>query len=178
MVSGHTVSFRTRLFQTCVTIGTSAYAALWYDPAMHGNYYRLSGKFTPIGLVTALGVGLGGTAVASWLYGYVMAWIPLVYIMVLGVIGYGIGGGALVSLGLNLGKIRNRMVALAVGLVVSVFAVYAGWVTWLFAMTSQELFIWAPGPLFHGIVALGQEGVLEHQGQHSQRLVALQFLDR
>lgn len=131
---------------------------------MSGKYYRLSGKFSPIGLVIALAIGLVGVAVGSWIYGYVMAWIPIVYVCVLGVIGYGVGAAALIGFGLTTGKVRNMPVALGIGAIVGAFAVYAGWVTWLFAWSSQEYFVADPGVLFSIIQELAKEGVWSMSG--------------
>lgn len=131
---------------------------------MSAVYYKPSGRFSPVGLATALGIGLVATFVASWIYGYTMAWIPLVYLNVLLVGGYGFAVGSILALGISMGKIRNVLVAVLLGLVVGLFALYCGWVTWIYAMSSQELLVWDPLALGAGIVALGQEGVWTIKG--------------
>ncbi len=131
---------------------------------MNSNYYQPSGKFSPLGLATALGLSLIGVLIGSWVYGYAAAWIPIIYLNVLLVFAYGFGAGFLVSTGIRIGKIRNVMVALGLGLVAGLVAIYGGWVTWIYAMSSQELFIWHPQDLWTGIVLLGQEGVWTIKG--------------
>lgn len=129
---------------------------------MAGNYYRPSGRFTPIGALTALGVGLVSVALLSWVYGYLMAWIPLVYFLVLGVIGYGSALGALTGKGLKKGRIRNPVVAVAIGALVGVAGVYAGWVIWILAM--WDVFIVSPEALLMAVQKLGEEGVWSMSG--------------
>ena len=126
---------------------------------MSSLYYKPSGKFSISGLVMAIGLGVAGMAIGSWVYGYLMAWIPFVYVLVFGVIGYACAGAFVAGGGIAVGKIRNIPVALVIGTVVGAFAVYAAWVTWYYAWTSQQEFVYRPEKLLGVIQTLAVNGV-------------------
>lgn len=142
---------------------------------MSSQYYKLSGRFSPVGLATALGIGIAGGVISSAVYGYVMAWVPLVYVLILFVIGYSVLMGLLTSFGLRIGKVRNSLVGGVVGLVVGAFALYGSWVFWILAESSQEVFIVAPDQLWAAIHYLGERGVWSLKGTTPKGIVLFSF---
>lgn len=126
---------------------------------MPGKYYRHSGKFTLVGAVGTLLIGLLGAFLLSWVYGYVMDWNPFVYVSVMGVAVYGLLLGSCVAIGLQVGKVRNTPIALLLTLLVALAGIYGAWVAWLFALSDQEAFLTAPSDLLAAARALAQTGV-------------------
>jgi hypothetical protein len=123
------------------------------------RYFKPSGSFSPIGLATALGIGVVATLVLGLVYGYALAWIPFIYINFFIVAGYGFGVGFILAYAGKLGKIRHFGLMLGLGFLVGLLAEYVGWVAWLHAMSDQELLILDPGELFRGIKLLAASGV-------------------
>lgn len=142
---------------------------------MSSQYYRLSGRFSPVGLATALAVGITGAVLSSAVYAYVMAWVPLVYFLILFVIGYAVLMGMLSSLALRMGKVRNSAVGGVVGLIVGLVAMYWSWVFWILAESSQEVFIVGPGQLWAAIQYLGDRGVWSIKGTTPKGIVLMGF---
>ena len=128
------------------------------------RYYRSSGAFSPLGIAITLGVGIVATAILSLIYGYALAWIPFIYINVFIILGYGFGVGMAVNFGGKMGKMRNRGVMLGLGLLVGLVAEYAGWVVWLYAMSSQTVLIFNPSELWDAITTLAEVGVWNLKG--------------
>lgn len=128
------------------------------------RYYRPSGRFTPVGLGVTLATAMGGIALSALIYGYAIAWIPFVYINILLILGYAVACAGLATAGLNFGKVRNVPIAVALSLFLGFFGVYAAWVVWIFAESSQEVFIWAPGELKNVITGLAEIGVWSFKG--------------
>ncbi|HIB67230.1 MAG TPA: hypothetical protein EYO33_19515 [Phycisphaerales bacterium] len=142
---------------------------------MSSQYYKLSGRFSPAGLAIALGLGVTGAVMSSAVYAYVMAWIPLVYFLILFVFGYSMLMGMLASLALRIGKVRNSAVGALVGLIIGVAALYWSWVFWILAESSQEVFIWAPDQLWAAIQYLGDKGVWSIKGATPTGVVLFAF---
>lgn len=126
---------------------------------MPGKYYRHSGKFSPIGAVGTLLMGLLGAFLLSWVYGYVMDWNPFVYISVMAVVIYGFLLGGSVAIGLQVGKVRNTPLALLLTLVVALAGIYGAWIVWIFAVSDQQLFLTAPADVLAAAQALAKTGV-------------------
>lgn len=139
------------------------------------QYYKLSGKFSPIGLAVTLGMGVVGALVSAAIYGYAMAWIPLVYFNVLLVIGYGVGLISFVSMAVRAGKIRNTVLGTVCGVFIGFVALYASWAFWIFAESSQEVFIWDPATLWEAILYLGDRGVWSIKGATPKGAVLFGF---
>lgn len=108
------------------------------------KYYEHSGAITPVGLILMLVFGAVGALVLGGIYGYAIFYIPLIYVNFFITIGFGMGVGFMVGLGGELGKIRNMKALVLFGLVAGLFAVYTGWVSWVYAFSSEERLILPP----------------------------------
>lgn len=126
---------------------------------MSGKYYRHSGKFSLIGALSSLLVGLAGAFVLSWIYGYVMDWNPFVYVSLIAVVVYGFLLGGCVAVGLQMGKVRNTPVALLLTLVVALAGIYGGWVTWLLALNDGQALYYKPADILAVAQTLAENGV-------------------
>jgi hypothetical protein len=119
--------------------------------------YSHSGSFTASGIVTAVVVAMGISALLSPVYAYALHFIPFVYINCFIVFGFGLAVGFATGYGFKLGKVRSLSLAGLVAFGMGVVADYFGWVSWLFA-TSHE-FIVKPSDIRTALAALAQTGV-------------------
>src|SRR5512146_3526374 len=118
-----------------------------------GKYYSHSGKFEILGLVYMLVFGAAGALVLGLIYAYATDYIPLVYLNMLLVIGYGCGVGACVHFGAKFGKVRNGKLLLLGGFAAGLMAEYTNWVWWVLAYTKQEVLVFMPADLWQVILA-------------------------
>ncbi len=119
--------------------------------------YKLSGNFSPNGLLWPIGFGLGAVIVLGALYALATYFIPFIYILFLFTIGCGAGVGALTGRGLTKGHVRSRTVALTLGLVMGIAAAYFEWIFWLYLDSGR--WIWGPVQVIHELKILGEHGV-------------------
>ncbi len=108
------------------------------------KYYQHSGTVGLMGPIYMLVVGVVASAVLGAVYGYAIFYIPFVYLNFFITLGFGGIVGFLVGLGGKWGKVRNPGVVLLFGLLIGLFAEYAGWVSWISALTGRELFLTNP----------------------------------
>lgn len=108
------------------------------------RYYRHSGRFSVPGLGIALAIVVVTVFLLSWVYGYAEAWIPLIYLNVVLAFLYGLMVGGAVVLAVKKGKIRNRVIIVALGVLAAVLAEWWGWMAWIFAASSQEALVLNP----------------------------------
>jgi hypothetical protein len=101
-------------------------------------YYRHSGRIGVLGLLLMPTISVATAALLGVVYGYGLYYIPSVYLSAVlcalfgGVVGWTVGLGAIA------GKVRNTWVVAAFGFAAGVFAEYAGWVSWIHAVTGGE----------------------------------------
>src|SRR5262249_44091916 len=104
-----------------------------------GRYYQHSGLFSPVGVLKALVVGLLVSVPAAFVYSYAIVYIPIV-----GIISFVLTGGFALAVGaavgalLRSGKVRNQAVAVGTALPVGLFALWAAWVTWVYALLNRS----------------------------------------
>ena len=122
------------------------------------KYYEHSGAFGPMGLIYIVIFGTGGSLVLSAIYGYAIFYIPFVYLNFFITLGFGGLVGLLVGLGGKFGKVRNSKLLLFFGLLFGLLAEYAGWVSWIFAYTEQEVLIQYPSNLWTVIKLVAENG--------------------
>ncbi len=101
-------------------------------------YYRHSGRIGVLGLLLMPTISVATAACLGVVYGYGLYYIPSIYLSVVlcalfgGAVGYTVGFGAIA------GKVRNAWVVAAFGFAAGVFAEYAGWVSWIHAVTGGQ----------------------------------------
>ncbi len=96
--------------------------------------YRQSGR---VGLSPLSGplVGILASLVLGVIYAYITVYSPIGgYISLLFVLGYGFGVGIATAVAMKIGKCRNTKVAVLMGLLVGLFALYSSWVFFEFAL--------------------------------------------
>ncbi len=102
------------------------------------RYYRHSGRFSPGGIVGALGLGLPAAVLMAFVYAYAIVYIPII-----GIVSFILTGGfaavvgAVVGLMLHTGKVRNTLVSYLTALPVALVALWASWVAWVYALLRR-----------------------------------------
>ena len=134
-------------------------------------YYRHSGEFTASGVILSLFAGLLATLALGGLYAYIILYCPFVYINFFATLFYGCAVGFLGVILLKRQKVRNTQVAITVGLVLGLAAIYAEWVVWMFgflgrAEVERELLGLAvsPATLWALILEVNKVGAWEIKG--------------
>jgi len=94
-------------------------------------YYQHSGRFSFGGVVLGLGTGLAAGALLAYAYGRGIIVIPEVHFAVLATLAFGGLLGLAVGLGLHWGKVRNKVVAIAVSATASALGLYLSWAVWI-----------------------------------------------
>lgn len=101
-------------------------------------YYRHSGRFTAGGLLLGLVGGSVASIVLAIPYAYITLWVPLIYINGLTVLAYGAAVGWITGYLLQRGKVRSVPLALTVGFLVALAALYGAWVFWFSALGQKS----------------------------------------
>jgi hypothetical protein len=105
---------------------------------MSSLYYRHSGKFSIHGVAMGLVAGLAAAVVLSFIYSYLILYIPFIYGNFLATCGFGALIGGVAAWGLRRGKVRSTSVALSVVAIVAIGALYAAWVVWMYAFLRRQ----------------------------------------
>lgn len=121
-------------------------------------YYQPSGKFNTVAALYILGLGFAATLLLGAIYGLAIFWIPLIYINVLVVIGYGVLVGLAVGIAARIGKMRNPKLLTVYGLLFGLLAVYIGWISWIYAVTRGELLTFSAAHIAAIASAIAEEG--------------------
>jgi|HubBroStandDraft_4_1064222.scaffolds.fasta_scaffold91277_2 hypothetical protein len=102
------------------------------------RYYRHSGRFSPIAVAKALGLGLLVSVPMAFVYSYILVYLPIIGVITFlltagfaGVVGYAVGAV------MHAGKVRNNMAAMTTAVLVGLFALWAAWVTWVYAILHR-----------------------------------------
>ena len=122
------------------------------------HYYTHSGKAPIISVFFMIICGLSAAFVLSAIYGYAIAFIPFIYLNFFITLGFGVLTGVAIGAGGKLGKARNPGIYAWVGLVIGLFAEYAGWVAWVYASFDQTSLIIHPGELLVGLQEIAETG--------------------
>jgi len=101
-------------------------------------YYRHSGKFPIQGAALGLVAGLAAAVVLSFIYSYLILYIPFVYGNFFVTCGFGALIGGVAAWSLRRGKVRNTPIALSVVAIVAIGALYAAWVVWMYAFLRRQ----------------------------------------
>ena len=122
-------------------------------------YYRHSGRFAPLSLLSMMGIAVIVGVIGGFAYGAIVYYMPIIYINALICIGLGIGVGALVRrLAIHF-HIRNLPVVALTGIVAGLAAEYASFVGWLAAIVKWQVFVVDPRELLSVLQIIGEEGV-------------------
>lgn len=129
-------------------------------------YYQHSGQFPLSSLIFTLGAGLMGAAVLAAAYSYLILYIPIGgYISFLLTFGLAIALGWLLARAMRWANVRNKIIVTAMAVVIGLFAVYASWVVWLYAMLQRAGVVVSvldiiayPAASWELILALNDEG--------------------
>lgn len=109
--------------------------------------YRHSGKFGVHGPAIAFFAAIPLALLLGIAYGYIIKWIPFIYINFFVTVGYGAAFGFGAGLVLKLCKVRNNWVALGTGLAVGLLALYFDWNGHIIALApSSEKIPWVLMP--------------------------------
>ncbi len=122
------------------------------------KYYRHSGTVGAFGLVLIIAFGLVGTLILAGLYGYGIFYIPYIYIKFALTMFYGAGIGYLIGSAGKWGQVRNSGAILLFGCLFGVFGVFAGWISWIFAASEQQVLALLPGDILGVMRGLAEEG--------------------
>lgn len=135
------------------------------------NYYKHSGKAAPQGLLFGLLLGAAASLPAAFFYDYGIFIIPSVKLRAICTLAFGALIGAAAGVGMCWGKVRNKLVAGAVGFAASLVGFYASWVIWILHLVrpSQWLFnpfraAMHPRRLWQAVVAINAAGTWSYGG--------------
>lgn len=122
------------------------------------RYYRASGVTPPSGVVLMLVGGLVAAAVLSAIYSIVTHYNPFIYINFLGTLFLGgLIGLVVLFVGMR-GKVRNRMTAGAIGLVIGLSATYMAWVWYVWVLTGYKTMVFSPPDLLGTMQVIAAKG--------------------
>ncbi|MCP3966247.1 MAG: hypothetical protein GY750_06530 [Lentisphaerae bacterium] len=124
----------------------------------NSKYYKHSGSVGLWGPACIVLVGLIGTSVLGVAYGFAIHWIPSIYLSFFIVLGYAIGVGAVVAFAGYLGKVRNMPLLFTSGILIGLFAIYIGWVSWIFANPIADFIIYRPDQVWSVIKSISIHG--------------------
>jgi hypothetical protein len=122
------------------------------------KYYQHSGRFEPTGPVLMALLGAAGAVVLGTAYGPLIFINPFIYVSALGTVGFGIGVGYMVGLGARWGHVRSMAIVNVLAVCAALLANYAGWVSWIYALSEWEALIFSPKILIEVIQAVAKEG--------------------
>ena len=94
-------------------------------------YYKHSGRFTPVGLVTAGLAGCIAATILAYAYGRGIILIPEVKLAAIAAIAFGCLVGAATGYGLIWGRVRNNLLGSLLSGCVSALALYISWAVWV-----------------------------------------------
>jgi hypothetical protein len=96
------------------------------------EYYKPSGKFSPTFLLYFLLVSVIVFPILGLIYAYCIWYIPFVYINFLITLGFGFLTGLAISIFvIKKGKVRNALLALIIGVLSGILALYFHWSVWI-----------------------------------------------
>jgi hypothetical protein len=123
--------------------------------------YRHSGKFGVHGPLLAFFAAIPIALFLGLAYGYIIKWIPFIYINFFVTVGYGLAFGFGTGMVLKLCKVRNNLVTFLTGLTVGFIALYFDWNGHILAiMPKSEQLPWVffPGQIYEIMKVLYEEG--------------------
>jgi hypothetical protein len=123
-------------------------------------YYQPSGHFSPVGIAIMIGVSIVGCMISSLLYAFALHFFVQHIVLVTM---YNIIYGMLVGLsgwfGVKFGKLRNAVIVYSLGVFVSLFGVYAAWVSWIYVLSNFNIFTLNPFRIYSVAMFLAEKGL-------------------
>jgi hypothetical protein len=125
------------------------------------KFYRHSGKAPVLGLLLIGLAGFVAIPILGLIYGYLLRYIPFIYINCLIVLGYAYAISFVITRVAKYGKVRNIILIGLAGLFFGFLADYIGWVSWIAAMTGDPTYLigfFFPFEVFGLITEIAKEG--------------------
>lgn len=122
-------------------------------------YYKESGALGTMGPILMGVLGLIGSIALGAAYGYVIYYMPLVYLGFLATIACGVAMGFIIGKAALWGKVRNQKAVISFAALAGLLTVFFQWVFWLNALGAELVF----SPLFvlDAMSGLAEEGIWE-----------------
>jgi len=123
--------------------------------------YRHSGRFGAHGPALALLAAIPVALLLGVIYGYVIKWIPFIYINALVTAGYGWVFGFGTGLVLKFCKVRHSGITFLTGFIVGLIALYFDWNGHILSLApkSEDIpWVFYPGQIFEIMKVLYEEG--------------------
>jgi hypothetical protein len=136
------------------------------------TYYRHSGRFAPDAPFTALVVSVPAALALSWVYAYAILYIPIIGIVTFVLTGgLGLAVGAVTGGVLRKRKVRNAVLAWAVGLSAGLLTLWFSWVSWVVGLVRRgdgEVSwlgaLLSPTELWNAILKINEVGAWSFKG--------------
>lgn len=138
-------------------------------------YYRPSGKFTAGAFLLCLALGLVAAIILSPLYAWAIRSISFIYINFFICLGLGMGVGLAVSSGAQKAHLRSPSVAVIIGLLCGLVAVYLQWVFFLAVLVMEVqpdagivelvmMLLVSPAEVFSEVMDISEYGLWSFKG--------------
>lgn len=108
---------------------------------MNNLYYKPSGKSNPISFLYLTLAMFIAAPLLAFIYTYAILWIPIVYLNFLCLAGIAFGLGFVASFVIGFGKVRNKILAIILGLFVGLAGIYASWIVWVSYHVNSSAFV-------------------------------------
>lgn len=105
------------------------------------KFYRHSGKAPVTGLILIGIAGFVAVPILGLIYGYLLRYIPFIYINIFIVLGYAYAISFVISRVAKFGKVRNMFLIGLAGFFFGLLADYIGWVAWIAAMVGEPSYL-------------------------------------
>jgi len=131
------------------------------------KFYRHSGKAPVIGLLLIGIAGFVAIPILGLVYGYLLRYIPFIYINCLIVVGYAYAISFVITRVAKYGKVRNMILIGLAGLFFGLLADYIGWVSWIAALFGDPSYLigfFFPFQVFGVITEIAKEGAWSLSG--------------
>ena len=135
--------------------------------ATTAKFYRHSGKAPVLGLILMGIAGFVAVPILGLIYGYLLRYIPFIYINILIVVGYAYAVSFVISKVAKYGRVRNMLLIGLAGFFFGLLADYIGWVSWIAAMSGDPSYLIAfffPLDVFTIITEIAKEGAWSLSG--------------
>ena len=108
--------------------------------------YRHSGAIPIVGALMSVALGMTAALVGGFVYAYAFWWIPIIYLNFLMTLAFPALIGGAVYYGGHVGKVRNTVFSVVVGVLCSLFGLWVYWGAYAWALGGAEigLFAWSP----------------------------------
>lgn len=130
-------------------------------------FYRHSGRAPLWGLMLIGVLGVIAIPVLGLIYGYLIFYIPYIYLSILLVFGYVFVVSFVLNKAIMWGKVRNTLIVGLAAFGFGIFAEYVGWVAWIAAFAKDPSYLiefFLPWEVATIIIEIGKQGVWSFSG--------------